>query len=333
MNFNFDIVYSEMATLQKRKSHGQNYWYIVESRRVNGKPRPVTLAYLGKAEDLLSRLNGQKSFDVKSYSHGDTFALCKAAEELNMIDIINAHVPPTKNGAKPIRDGITVGASLLLAAVGRACRPTSKMGWYGWAESTSLEISLNQSMSKLDSQHFWDQMNTIPESAIENIETEIVKKLVAKSGIKLDSLFFDTTNFFTYIDSMNTHCDLPKRGHNKQKRFDLRQIGMALLVSKDEQLPLFHKTYEGNKNDFTTFNENFQILSSRLRAITNDITDVTIVFDKGNNSKDNFKQIDSCEGLHYVAGLVSSYFKDLIEEANKNFQTMDIDGKSSTCHV
>jgi transposase len=146
---------------------------------------------------------------------------------------------------------------------------------------------------------------------------------------------------------MNEDCELPQRGRNKQKRFDLRQIGMALLVSREGQLPLFHKTYEGNKNDFTIFSESFQSLSVRLRAITNDITDVTIVFDKGNNSKDNFKQIDDCHGLHYVAGLVPSYFKDLIEEANKSFQIMKIDdeevpvyrvkkevwGKERTCVV
>ncbi|MCX5774595.1 MAG: IS1634 family transposase [Fusobacteria bacterium] len=316
-----------MATLQKRKSHGQNYWYIVESRRVNGKPRPVTLAYLGKAEDLLSRLEGQKSFDVKSYSHGDTFSLCKAAEELGIIDIINKYVTLTKSGAKPVRDELTVGASLLLAAIGRSCRPTSKMGWYDWAAGTSLEISLNQSMAKLDSQHFWDQMNVISDEAIEKIESEVVKRLVDKSGIKLDSLFFDTTNFFTFIDSMNKNCDLPQRGHNKQKRFDLRQIGMALLVSKEGQIPLFHKTYKGNKNDSTTFSENFQSLTARLKSITNDIAEVTIVFDKGNNSKENFKEIDNCHELHYVAGLVSSHFKNLIQEANKNFQSMTIEGE------
>lgn len=314
-----------MATLQKRKSHGQNYWYIVESRRVNGKPRPVTLAYLGKAEDLLSRLNNQKSFDVKSYTHGDTYSLCKVAQELDVIDIINKHILPTKTGEKPKRDELTVGASLLLAAIGRACRPTSKMGWHDWATETSLEISLSQSLKKLDSQHFWDQMNAVSDESIEKIESELVKMLVDKSGIKLDSLFFDTTNFFTFIDSMNEHCDIPQRGHNKQKRFDLRQIGMALLVSKDGQLPLFHKTYEGNKNDSKTFHENFQSLATRLKAIAGDISEVTIVFDKGNNSKENFKEIDNCEGLHYVAGLVSSYFKELIEEANKNFQTMTID--------
>ena len=208
-----------MATIQKRKSHGQIYWYIVESRRVNGKPRPITLAYLGKAEDLLKRLSNEKPFDIVSYSHGDTFALCKAAQELNVIEIINKHIP-----TKTKRDNLTVEASLLLAAIGRACRPTSKMGWYKWCESSSLEIILNQKFSKLDSQHFWGQMNEVPESAIRMIEDDVIKKLIEKTDISLDSLFFDTTNFFTYINSTNVRCGMPQRGKNKQKRFDLRQI-------------------------------------------------------------------------------------------------------------
>ena len=47
-----------MATIQAKTSRGCKYWYIVESRRVNGKPRPVVLAYLGKPLDLLRRLQG-----------------------------------------------------------------------------------------------------------------------------------------------------------------------------------------------------------------------------------------------------------------------------------
>ena len=57
-------VYSKinlMATIQARASRGNKYWYIVESRRVNGKPRPIMLAYLGKANDLLKRLQGAVS--------------------------------------------------------------------------------------------------------------------------------------------------------------------------------------------------------------------------------------------------------------------------------
>lgn len=45
-----------MATIQPKTTNGHKYWYIVESRRVNGKPRTIVLEYLGKADDLLKRL-------------------------------------------------------------------------------------------------------------------------------------------------------------------------------------------------------------------------------------------------------------------------------------
>ena len=226
-----------------------------------------------------------------------------------------------------MRDGLTVGASLLLAAIGRACQPTSKLGWYDWCKTTSLEYCLKKSFKKLDSQHFWDQMDALPQEAISHIEEEIVKKLINQYNVKLDCLFFDTTNFFTFIDSLNTHCKLPRRGRNKQKRFDLRQIGMALLVSRKEQFPLFHTTYQGNKNDITIFKETFKCLVERIKKISNELSDITIVFDKGNNSKDNFKKIDLQSECHYVGGLVSSYFKDLIKKANQNFANIKIDGE------
>jgi transposase len=100
---------------------------------------------------------------------------------------------------------------------------------------------------------------------------------------------------------------------------------MALLVSRKDQFPLFHQVYRGNKNDVTVFKEVFSDLTERLRGITQELTDITIVFDKGNNSKDNFALLDAEAGLHYVGGLVSSHFIELIKEANKNFLTIVID--------
>jgi len=314
-----------MVSIQKRKSHGQTYWYIVESRRVNGKPRPVMLEYLGKAEDLLLRLRAKKPYELVSYSHGDTATLINVATELDIVGIINKHIPPGKNGRKPKRDGFTVGASFLLAALGRACRPTSKMGWYEWCKTTSLEYCLKSSFKKLTSQHFWDQMEAFPVENIEAIEEEIVKKLIEKYGIKLDTLLFDTTNFFTFIDSENSRCTIAKRGKQKQKRCDLRQVGLALLVTKENQFPLFHKTYQGNKHDSKLFKEEFSNLIKRLTAVTKELSDVTFVFDKGNNSKKNFKLIDGEKDLHYVGSLVPSYFKDLVTKANKSFEEIEIE--------
>jgi len=36
-----------MASIQRKIIHGRPYYYLVESRRVNGRPRPVVLQYLG----------------------------------------------------------------------------------------------------------------------------------------------------------------------------------------------------------------------------------------------------------------------------------------------
>ena len=314
-----------MAFITYRKSRGKKYWSIVESRRINGKPKQVILEYLGTAETLLQRLLDKEKMSLKSYSHGDIHALVAIAKELDLINIINKHILPGKNGRKPVRDGLTVGASFVLAAIGRACRPTSKMSWYRWCKTTSLEYCLKTSFKKLDSQHFWDQMGFLPTEQIYKIENEIVQKLISTYQVRLDCLFFDTTNFFTFIDSANDHCQLPQRGKNKQKRYDLRQIGMALLVTRQDRFPLFHRTYRGNKNDITIFKEVFADLTGRLQNLAKELEDVTLVFDKGNNSRDNFKMLDEEQELHYVAGLVSSYFTELIRKANKNFQAMTID--------
>ena len=82
-----------MATIQSKKSRGHKYWYIVESRRVNGKPRPIVLAYLGKAEDLLRRLQGlTKGLRLKSYSHGAVAVLLDVAGKLDVCNVINQHI-------------------------------------------------------------------------------------------------------------------------------------------------------------------------------------------------------------------------------------------------
>ena len=315
-----------MAFISARKSRGRAYWSICESRRIDGKPRNIILEYLGTAETLLKRLHGSEGVAVKTYSHGGISVLLQTAIDLDIVSLINEHIPVNRNGDKPKRDHLTVGASLMLAAVGRACRPTSKMAWYEWCKSTSLEYCLKYSFKKLDSQHFWDQMDCLPVEKIELIEESIIKGLVERYELKLDLLFYDTTNFFTFIDSKNEHCSLPQRGKNKQKRIDLRQVGLALLVEGRGLFPMFHRVYDGNKNDVTVFADVFKDLLKRLKGIVKELSDITLVFDKGNNSKENFKSLDT-EKIAYVAGLVSAYFKDLIKEANRNFTTITIDGE------
>ncbi|RPJ04648.1 MAG: IS1634 family transposase [Deltaproteobacteria bacterium] len=317
-----------MATLQKRRSRGHVYWSIVESRRINGKPRPVILAYLGRAEDLLKRLTEGIPQKVKSYSHGAVAALLDLAEELEVVDLINRHLP---DSSKEVRDGFTIGGSLLLSAVGRACHPTSKMNWYeGFAKHTSLSHLLKMSLVKLDSQHFWDQMEAVPVSVLPRIEEDLVSRVIEMEKVQLDTLFCDMSNFFTYIASTNKPCSLPQRGKNKQKRIDLRQLGLLLLVTRRDHLPLLHRIYQGNLQDRTIFKEHFQQMVQRFKALSGSLEQITLVFDQGNNSRATLRDVDG--QIHFVGAISPCHHKEIIEKANPAMSQVSIAGKEIDCY-
>jgi len=317
-----------MATLQKRRSRGHVYWSIVESRRINGKPRPVILAYLGRAEDLLKRLTEGVPQKIKSYSHGAVAALLDLAEELEVVDIINRHLP---EASKKLRDGLTVGGSLLLAAIGRACHPTSKMNWYeGFAKQTSLSHLLKMSLVKLDSQHFWDQVEAVPVSILPRIEEELVGRMIEIEKVRLDTLLCDLSNFFTYIASSNEHCSLPQRGKNKQKRMDLRQVGLLLVVTRRDHLPLLHEIYQGNLADRTVFKAAFQQMVQRFKVLWGSLEQITLVFDQGNNSRATLKEVDGT--IPFVGAISSCHHQELIEKANQSMHRVVVGNREVDCY-
>jgi transposase len=317
-----------MASLQPRRVRGHTYWYIVESRRVGGKPRPVPIAYLGRAEQLLARLKGAETLRVHSFSHGAVAALWSVAQDLDLAGSIDRQLaasgrrrsdrdavkaqpppPPVKN------DGLTVGQSLTLICIGRACHATSKRGFAAWARTTTLGDLAGVDVERLTSQHFWDQMDQVPVEAIASIESEVVGRCLQQLEPPMDTLLFDATNFFTFISSTNSRSKLAARGHQKQKRDDLRQVGVALLCSRHGGLPLWHQTYGGQVSDSACFAAVLPALRQRLVELHRDVESLTIVYDKGNVSRANQEMVDSAH-LHYVTGLTVASQHELVERAN-----------------
>jgi transposase len=319
-----------MASIQSKMSGGQKYWYIVESRRVNGKPRPIVLEYLGKPETLLKRLRGlSENYTIKSYSHGAVAALLDVAEKLDVPSIINQNIKSQRPymAEKPIRHNLTAGITFLLGAIGRVCKPTSKDGWWDWARTTSSEYLLRVALSKVDSNHFWDLMDSLPVEAIEKIEFELLQRAREVYNLESDTLLFDTTNFFTYIDSTNSRCTIAGRGKNKQKRYDLRQVGLAMVVTRQDSIPLFHITYEGNMNDSKVFKEVVGKVKERMVNLDLDLQGHTLVFDRGNNSKDNMALIKELD-LHYVGALTPYQHKALVSRAADSFEEITVRDKT-----
>ena len=292
---------------------------------MNGKPRPVILEYLGTAETLLDRLREGRPRRVKSYEHGLARAMLDVAQEIHLVALINRHV-----AEKRVRDGFTVGASLVLAALGRIGHPTSKRGWYeGWAKHTSLSYLLGTSLCNLDSQHFWDQMEAVPEETIALMEEDILTRILDRFHLNLDAVLLDMSNFFTYIASTNERSSLAQRGRNKQKRMDLKQFGLLLVVSRHDQLPLFHQAYPGNLTDRTVFKEYFRAIVDRFKLLAGSVEKLTLVFDQGNNSKQTLQEVD--EQIHFVGALSASQHQDLIKEANPQLEATTVGRHTLQC--
>ena len=91
-----------------------------------------------------------------------------------------------------------------------------------------------------------------------NVEGPAQGRRRARAGIDLSSIGYDGTNFYTFLDTLNTRCSLAVRGKNKQGRDNLRQVSYALFCTTDGQLPLFYDVYQGNRNDARQFSEVLQ---------------------------------------------------------------------------
>jgi transposase len=302
---------------------------------VNGKPRPVPIAYLGRSADILARLQATEPLRVRSLSHGAVAALSALGNELDVAGTIDRHLAEhgrrlrpaqkeRKESKKPKKhDGLSVGQSLALIAIGRACHATSKRGFAEWASTTTLGELSSAPVERLSSQHFWDQMDQLPVESIAEIEKELVGRALQRFDLKTDTLLYDATNFFTYIASTNKRPELPVRGHNKQQRHDLRQIGVALLCTRSEGIPLSHRVYAGNVPDAKSFADVLPLMRQRLVDLQRDLDSLTLVYDKGNVSRANQKQVDQ-SGFHYVASLTASSQRALIAEANSKFEPVSL---------
>ncbi len=315
-----------MASITKKMIRGKPYYYARECKRINGKPKIVWQQYLGRPEDIIRTMTQpaqptEALPEVKEaviVEFGAVAALYDLAKRLNLSEHIDRHVP--KQGKGP-----SVGDYLLVAILNRCVAPCSKAGIATWFQGTVLRRFMDIDTGQLSSQRFWENMDRVSRQAIELIEKDITVQMVHDFDIDLKRVLFDGTNFFTFIDTFNERSTLAQRGKNKEGRRALRIVGLALLVSADFHVPLFHRTYPGNQADAPTFASLTEELISRYREITDGTEHVTMIFDKGNNSQDNLLAIEESP-YHFIGSLVPTQHPDLLAIPETLFQPLDEQG-------
>jgi transposase len=303
-----------MPSIQNYSVRGKRYWRIVESYRdERGRPRMRVVRHLGTAQKLLERLSQApgRPLYAEERDFGATAALWDMAQQLDIISLIDGHAPKRDQGA-------SVGEYILLATLNRALAPTSKSKLASWYRDTILTRLLPLRPAALRSQRFWDHMNYLDESTLAQIEDDITRRVVEGLNVDLRALFYDTTNFDTFLSSDN-RGELAQRGHAKSKRTDLRIVGLALLVSWDFHIPLFSKVYQGNQNDSVTFSQALDDLVARYQMFKEKCQRITLVFDKGNNSEENIQALDGSP-YHFIGSLVPTQHQDLLDIPLERFR-------------
>src|SRR3989442_10406082 len=118
-----------MASLTKKLINGRPYYYLRETGRVGGKRRVVRTPSLGRAEDILARLEqGSEPLRVESRSFGAVAAALKLARELGLAEAIDR--------ACGSRGRPSVGTYIALAAVNPAVSAPSKRAFPHWYAPT-----------------------------------------------------------------------------------------------------------------------------------------------------------------------------------------------------
>ena len=203
-----------------------------------------------------------------------------------------------------------------MAALNRVVAPTSKLGFAPWWKTTAADRFTRIKSGVLDHRRFWDAMHKITIEQLAEIEQRLALGMIDTFGLDISALALDMTNFATYIDSGNDKAPIAQRGKAKQKRTDLRLVGLGLVVTRDGGVPLVSHAYPGNKPDVTQFPAMIDLLNTRHAALVKETSPkapatMTVVFDAGQNSTRNFTHLTDI-GLAFVGSIPPSYCADLL---------------------
>jgi transposase len=311
-----------MERLETKRIHGLTYYYYSQWERRDGRCRRVWQKYLGKLEDIVHavRDGGPAPRCAEIFQWGLSEALWRECGRTQVCSIIDRHV-------RKRQQGLTTGDYLAVAALNRAMQPRSKRSLWQWfAGTTLLRHMPKATAANLSSQRFWDHMDRIDASTAQDIWREILQGVAARENLDLSRVCYDGTNFYTFIDTFNTRCDIARRGKNKQGRSNLRQVSYALFCAAAGQLPLYYEVYDGNRNDA----KQFPLMLERFQQFVRTLSGaearpkIVIIFDKGNNSQENFGLVDELQ-LSYVGSVKLDEHKELAAVSNRDarFQSSD----------
>ena len=310
-----------MASIVGKRRGNQTYYYLVESARVGGKPRIVSQRYLGSADEVLAKLSQTPTGQPARSQHkrfGDLAAVWSTLDRLGVVGIVDEVAPRHANAAA------SVGTYIALACANRIVDPCSKREFADWWAGTSGPRWVKLGRGAVDHRRFWDAMDRLGEPELREIETRLGPTMVGEFGLDLTGLALDMTNFATFIDTGNEKASIAQRGKAKQKRRDLRLVGLALVITRDGGVPVISHAYPGDRPDVTQFATVIDELVTRYRDLVSSVESLTVVYDAGQNSGDNHTVVEE-HAIGFVGSLPPSDHPELLAIGERAYRAVDPD--------
>jgi transposase len=298
---NCAAMYFRVKKQKNRDGEQREYLCVVESYREKKKVRQKTIANLGRLDELhrsgnLERLAGKLNELVGNWEIVNLARDVKAewAKDYGMIEVLKAMWKKLEiskillKEAESSEKEFAFDEAIQAMVINRLVKPGSKLETWRWKSEVR-----ESGWQDLNVQHFYRAMDYLIQKKDE-IEQSLFERTKDLFGQKLDSVLFDTTTFKYWGE--HSASELLKYGHSKEKRMDLKQIIVGVLMSK-EGLPLGHEVWEGNQSDM----KSLKVIVSRLRDRYN-IKKIVIVCDRGMVSEKNLKGMEEA-GYEYIVGV------------------------------
>lgn len=309
----------------KKDGKDHAYWALMESVRTARGPRQRTVAYLGElgaAEQagwaevrrLLDRqplperslfaepdpagdpipehiaVNVRGVRVARSRDFGEVYLGLLLWRALHLDTLLEGVIP---HGREDVPWAV-VGALLALA---RFCEPGSELHIADtWYRRTALPDLLGVPVDVINKDRLYRGLDAVlPRKAA--IERHLRERFATLFDATADLILYDVTS--TYFEGLAEQNPQALRGYSRDKRFDCKQVCIALLVTRDG-LPLGYEVFAGNRNDVTTLED----IVEAMERTHGQIGRVWVV-DRGIASEENLEFLRA-RGATYVVGTPKS---------------------------
>jgi hypothetical protein len=225
---------------RRQEKANQFFYYVVESARVDGKPRIVHQTYLGTAERVAALVKDRTApipLAAIALEFGLPGALWLAAQRSGVIDLLLSLWPQPRSGP-------STAHYLLLAAMHRICSPGPKTEVADWYRRTLSPSLWGFDPGRFTSQAFWDCFDQIQiggdQDELDQARMRLLGVWKEKQLVSRRLLAYDTTNFYTCVASTNTRNQLAQCGQPKLREEAADGVDLArrppLVTDPDQSL-------------------------------------------------------------------------------------------------